>query len=480
MNENETSSENVNNAINVTEVMTPVEKQKEKNRRGKAKFLICGFLAIIAIAIGLYVGYKKLNNDPMGIYKDTINGIYKTLDNVLKENKDNILGTLDIQKDPFIAEIEAKLESNMPELKNFTGLKYNIATSMDLANKKMNVSINIDESDKALLNLILSVIDENVYLKVFDKVLDLGKEDIFNNMDIDNYLKINGNEMKYDYNNYSYILKEIKNILINSLDKNKFKMENTTITISNKEYKSKKVSYILDKENMERTLKYIKENILKDEKLIKVIAETTGVSTNELTEALKENTNMNGYKDTKIILYTDKFNELIAGSFVVNEDEILKVDCINNEFNLVIEKDNQILKVTQDKKEHITITFNEDNNQVFKIILEQNAKEYKIPFMFNIEGNEVNGTLELKNVEESKDSIAANFRFSLNTTISNEKIDFTLDGKYVLAKANVNSLDTTGSIKINDISEEEAMEILNKFNDLFKRFGLEDLLGSII
>lgn len=478
MNENEISSENINDINNVTEVITQVDKQKEKNKKGKAKFLICGFLAIIAIAIGLYVGYKKLNNDPMSIYKDTINGIYKILDNELKENKDNILGNFDIQKDPFIAEIEAKLESDMSELKNFTGLKYNISTSMDLTNKKMNVSIGINENDKNLLNLILSAIDKNIYLKVFDKVLDLGEEDIFSNIDVNNYVKINGNEIKYDYDNYSYILKEIKNILINSLDKNKFKMENTTITINNKEYKSKKVSYILDQENMERTIKYIKEKILKDEKLLKAIAETTGVSIDELTKELKENTK--GFKDSVIILYTDKFNKLIAGSYFVDEEEILKANYINEKLNLVIEKDNQILKITQDKKDYVTITFNEDNNEMFKIILEGNDKELKIPFMFKIEGNEVNGSLELKNIEKSKESIAADFNFNLSTTVLNEKIEFTLDGKYVLAKANVNSLDTTGSIKINDISEEEAMEIISKFDDLFKRFDLENLLGSII
>lgn len=473
MNENEISS-------GTMELTSSKINHKEKNRKGKIKFLICGFLVVISIAIGLFIGYKKLNNDPMSIYRDSINGIYKKLNNALKESKNKNFTTLDLTKDPFIVDLKAKLDSNMPELKPFTGLDYHLNVGMDLANKKMNMGLDIDENNNSLLNLVLSVIDKNIYLKLYDKILDLGEEDIFGNMNIETYFKVNGNNAKFDYDNYMYILKEIKTIIIDSLDKNKFKMEETKITLNTKEYKVKKAIYNLDKENIERTITFINSKILKNEKLLKTIAESMGLKEEELKEKLKEEVNTNGINDIKINLYADKLNNIIAGSVETENEEIIKFDCIDKKTNFVIAKDNQKLTVTAEENNNIVITFAEEYRELFKITIEENNKNYKIPFTFNVEGNAINGILELNNISETKESLSVDFVFSLNTTIASEKIDFKIDGNYKISKKDLSTIDTTGSIKIENISEEEAMEIFEKLNSLFTKFGLNDLASSII
>lgn len=473
MNENEISS-------GTMELTSSKINHKEKNRKGKIKFLICGFLVVISIAIGLFIGYKKLNNDPMSIYRDSINGIYKKLNNALKESKNKNFTTLDLTKDPFIVDLKAKLDSNMPELKQFTGLDYHLNVGMDLANKKMNMGLDIDENNNSLLNLVLSVIDKNIYLKLYDKILDLGEEDIFDNMNIETYFKVNGNNAKFDYDNYMYILKEIKTIIIDSLDKNKFKMEETKITLNTKEYKVKKAIYNLDKENIERTITFINSKILKNEKLLKTIAESMGLKEEELKEKLKEEVNTNSINDIKINLYADKLNNIIAGSVETENEEIIKFDCIDKKTNFVIAKDNQKLTVTAEENNNIVITFAEEYRELFKITIEENNKNYKIPFTFNVEGNAINGILELNNISETKESLSVDFVFSLNTTIASEKIDFKIDGNYKISKKDLSTIDTTGSIKIENISEEEAMEIFEKLNSLFTKFGLNDLASSII
>lgn len=473
MNENEISS-------GTMELTSSKINHKEKNRKGKIKFLICGFLVVISIAIGLFIGYKKLNNDPMSIYRDSINGIYKKLNNALKESKNKNFTTLDLTKDPFIVDLKAKLDSNMPELKQFTGLDYHLNVGMDLANKKMNMGLDIDENNNSLLNLVLSVIDKNIYLKLYDKILDLGEEDIFGNMNIETYFKVNGNNAKFDYDNYMYILKEIKTIIIDSLDKNKFKMEETKITLNTKEYKVKKAIYNLDKENIERTITFINSKILKNEKLLKTIAESMGLKEEELKEKLNEEVNTNSINDIKINLYADKLNNIIAGSVETENEEIIKFDCIDKKTNFVIAKDNQKLTVTAEENNNIVITFAEEYRELFKITIEENNKNYKIPFTFNVEGNAINGILELNNISETKESLSVDFVFSLNTTIASEKIDFKIDGNYKISKKDLSTIDTTGSIKIENISEEEAMEIFKKLNSLFTKFGLNDLASSII
>lgn len=480
MNENEfTTESNIDNNNNTAAEISKIEK----NKRGKAKFLIIGFLVVIAIAVGLYFGYKKLNNDPMVIYKDSINGIYKVLNNGIKDIKENSLEDFDIAKEPINVELNAKFESNMSELKNFVGLNYHFDVGMDLANKKMNVDLGIKDNNDSIINLILSVINKNIYLKspeIYNKVLDLGEEDIFENMNFDSYLKVNGNNATFNYDNYSYILKELKTIIIDSLDKNKFKMENETITINEKEYKAKKAIYNLDKENIKRTLEFIKKRILKDEKLIKAIAESVGITEESLKESLNENINMNDYYDVIINLYTDKLNNLIAGSIIIDNEENIRFDYIKDEFNLEIKDDNNSLEFTKEANGNLIFTCKEGNDNLIKLIFEGNDKELKVPYMIDIEGNTISGTIEFKNIESGKNGISADYSFSLNATILEQKLDFSLVGNYKIAKTNVETLDTKGSIKVEDISEEEAMEIFTKLSEILERFNLSDIAGSLM
>lgn len=443
--------------------------QKEKNKKGKAKFLIIGFLVIIAIAIGLYVGYKKLNNDPLGIYKDTINGIYRKLNGVLKDAENKNM-ELDINEDPVTIDLKAKLDSNMIELKNFTGLDYRVSLGIDLKNKKMNTNLNIEENNNSLLNLALSIINNNIYVNVFDKVIDLGKRDIFSNFNI------NSDSVKVDYDNYDYILKELKDILIKSLDKNKFKMEDANITINNKEYKGKKAIYNLDQENIERTLKFFRKSILKDTKLMEAIAESFNITSDELSSMLEEEIDYTSFEDIIINLYTDKFNNLIAGSIEIQNEGIINFDYIDNDLNINFDSDEDILKL-QIKDNLITITYKENDIELFKISLEENNNNLKIPFTFNIENDNVYGSLEFNNIKTSKNSASAEIKFSVKANIEGEDIDLTLTGSYSLSSADIKTIDPTGSEKLEDISEEEAIELFSKLSNILAKFGLEDLMG---
>lgn len=481
--ENEVVTDNVtetNSDLNVASELS----RKEKNKKGKVKFFIIGALIIIAVAVGLYIGYKKLNNDPMSIYKDSINNVYKSLNNALKENKNNSLDSIDITKDPVVINLDAKFDSSMSELKNFSGLNYSLETGLDYTNKKLNVGASIKDSSSPILSFILSVIDKNIYLKseeLYSKVLDLGEEDIFGNLDINSYFQVNGNDAKFDYDNYSYILKEFKMILIDSLDKNKLSMTNENITINNKEYKAKKATYNLDKENMERTLKFFQSRILKDEKLIKALAESVGVTTDTLKEGLNEEIDMSSYEDIKVNLYTDNLNNLIAGSFVGSDTEVIKFDCAKDELNIEANIDNVILKISQDKEDNIEFIASENNVEVIKMTFKEIDKEnVKIDYRFNIDGLVIDGNILVKDFKTTKDSMSFDMKLIFNTSFANKPIDFTIDGSFRIAKTDVKTLDNVGSVKIDNISETEAMEIFTKLSSALERFGLSDLISSIM
>ena len=53
---------------------------KPKKRK---KFVIILILIIIAIAVGLFLGYKRLTSNPLSIYKKVINETYDLANNFL-------------------------------------------------------------------------------------------------------------------------------------------------------------------------------------------------------------------------------------------------------------------------------------------------------------------------------------------------------------------------------------------------------------
>jgi len=236
----------------------------------------------------------------------------------------------------------------------------------------------------------------------------------------------------------------------------------------------------LDEENMDRTLNFIKKRILKNERLIEALAESLGVTIEDLEETLNEEITMDGYSDIEINLYTDKLNNLIAGSFIVDGSEKVRFDCVNDVVNMELKIENNTLNILKESNGHMIFTYNESGSQVFKIVFEKYDKEIKMPYIFVIDGNTISGTIEFKNMENDTNSMAADFYFSLNALISNEKLDLTLFGNYKLSKTDVKTLDTTESIKISDISEEEAMGIFSKLGTIMERFGLSEIASSLM
>lgn len=449
-------------------------------KKSRIKFFIAGLLVIVAIAIGLYIGYKKLNNDPMSIYKDAINETYKFLSNGVKEIDKQNFKQLDFSNNPATFSLNAKLDSNIKELKNFTGYNYSINGGLDIKNKKLNAGVNISEDNASVLSLIFSIINDNMYLQskeLYDKVIDLGTEDSIS--DVFKDFELTENPISFNSDNYEYILKEMKIILINSLDKNKFTMDEETIKLNGKKYDAKKALYNLDKENMERTIKYFKAEILKDEKLLKAISESLGYTTDELKNGLEKEVDMSRYVDTKVILYTDRFNTLIAGALFIDTDKVLSLECVNDTILIEMnyETSNLVINCEKDKT---TITIYDNEDKVFNLVAKNDKEDVKMDYELSINGNTFSGVIELKNIKDEKDSIKADFYFSINTSYLGETISLSLDGSYSVKIGEFDTLDSSNSIKIEDINEAESLEMLVKLNTILEKFGLKDLLSSLM
>lgn len=445
----------------------------QNNKKSKWKFIIGGILLVVAIGIGLFIGYSKITSNPVIIYKNAINGIYNILNDNL-EKIDKTAVNIDFSKDSVIGDLNFNLSSSLDELKPFTGIDYGFSVGLDNKNKKAMAQMKINKDNKEMLKVIMSLLNDNAYLKsdtLFDKIIDLGKMDL----NVSNYVSLNGNNLNIDYEDLQYILKELKEMIISSLDKDKFEVTDQVITIKNKKYNVKKALYNLDKDNMERTLKFIAKEISNNETLLEKFANLTHESVNAIKDNLK-NVKYDG-EDIQIVLYADKLGSIIAGLLNVDKKQVLEFDYLDKKINVAVMDDKNKL-VIKEENEAVDIIYTEGVKEVCNIkVYNENEKELKIDYIFNVEGMKITGAIYIKDKSNQENSWSGDFKLEFKVD-GEEKIDFAVEGDLSIKKAPFD-IDVKNSVKVNDISADEYMSIYTKLGDVLKELGLSDF-GNLL
>ncbi len=461
------------------------EEQIIANKKSRKKFVIWGCIILVILAVLLYFGYQKLNSSPQSIYERAINNTYNLLNDNLKDSKNNKLN-IDIKNEPFVVNLDAKLTSNMKQLEEFSGKNYNFNLGFDYKNQNANLGLGIKDN-KTALDILGSFTNKNMYLSsndLFNKVLNIGEYDLFKYINLDNFnLKIDD---EY-YGNINYVLKASKNIVIKSLDKEKFTTSKETLTIEGKKHKLTKNTYTLDKENMERTLKFVIDEMTKDDKLLESLADiaksldsTTKIDKDSIKEALKDgNTNVGDFETVYIDLYSDGLNNIIAGSFRNDDITPLKFTNVNDLFTLDCSYDNNEFTIKETKKDNYDISYKAKGTEIANLKMVVKDDEVTADYTLNIEGTKVNGKFAITDVATKKDKTEADFLFIVNANILGTKIDLELDGTLNVSKGKVTPLDTKNSVNMNDLSQKEMLDLYNNLTKKLKDLGLNSILESI-
>ena len=298
-------NEEIKNEEVVEESVNASEKPKKRKRE---KFLIILILLIIAAAIGLFFGYQRLTSNPLSIYKKVINETYDLANNFFEENVKNTM-SINLKEEPLTINTSFTLDTNMEELKALKNYEYQLSIGVNPSKEQMNLSLGLSDDNENILSLLLAFMNDRAYMKsdeLYSKVLDLGVSEFdFSELQIE--------EGFYTYEDLDITLSKMKPIIINSLDSSKFSTSEETISVNGKEIKAKKFTYLLDQANMERTLNYIREEMIKDEELMNALSHIIGISTSDLENALKEDIDYSNYEDIYINLYTNGGMKVIAG-----------------------------------------------------------------------------------------------------------------------------------------------------------------------
>ncbi len=446
-------------------------KVEAKPKKKKTKIVLILILILIAIAIGLFVGYKKVVSNPLSIYKNVINEVYDLANNYLEENLKDTMD-INLQQEPVMISSRFTIDSNVEELAVLSDYEYELATGLDLEKEQINVSFGLHNDNEQIINLLMLFLNDHTYLKsdeLYNQVLDLG----LSNLDFSELEAVEGN---YTYEDLDIILKNMKKILINSLDKNKFSLSDEEITINEDKIKAKKFTYLLDQENMERTINYIREEILKNEELMTSLSNVSGLTTEELEEGLKSEINYDDYEDIYIHLYTNGTTKVIAGNIGTEDTNVIRFTNKDDIFDMLIgdEYTNFIVKYENNELE---ISYNEYDEEIFNFTMINEKSSSKIEMAMNDYSGNINLSLETSNLDITENSISGDYilTYQMIDYYNNEE-SFTISGDLIISKEELESIDPSDSVNVENLSDEEMNVLYENLMNVLEKLNLSNYL----
>ena len=433
-------------------------------KKNTKKRIIIMVLMVIAIGIGLYFGYREITLNPFNVYKRAINETYDFASNYVLENFKDIID-IDLAKDPFNIKTSFKLDTNMEELSILKDYDYTIAIGTDAKKEQLDMSLGMNKGNENALDLLFAFLNNRVYLKsesLYPEILDLGEVELdFDSLQLDNSF--------YDYEDLLVVLNETKPILVNTIKKDNLSLDNEEITVNDKKIKAKKFTYELKKEEIKESIEYIRNEFLNNYELLEALSHITGLTINELEEALKEETNAS-YENMLINLYTNGGTKVIAGNIKVNDEEIIRFTNDEEIFNLELIDDFASISIVYENNT-LECIYEELNTILFTTVIKQTDDSEQISITVNDDTKIYKIDIKLSNMKTTKDTLSLDYTLDYNM---NDEVTLKLDGTLEITKEELT--DISSSTNLDDLTEEELQLFYENFMSILDKFNLTDYL----
>lgn len=468
-----------------------LNEDKNNNQEGKKRNVL-GVVLIAAIIIILVIGlgYKVVSNNPTNILKNSINNAYKDFKDELKDY-DKKKNDFNITKDTF--KINGDIELSGDYFKDLKDNKISFVAGLDYPNKLIEGEATLEEDGKNLLNATVWNKDDKLYIKsnnLFDNTYvmdDFNFEEEFDLSELEDLME-EMNEVSTD--DIDYLVKEFKDALIKSLDKDEMTKEKETIDINDISVKTTKISYNIDKTSTKELMTSLSDILVENDEFVSKLAKLTDVEKNDIKDSLKELKDKENYED----MPKGEFNVYLTG---INNKAVkieLKLDTVtlsyseykDNVYALISEKQSntkiEVIGKTEKKVTDIEVKYNKE--KIATLTIRQFDEEgIDLDYNINIEDViEAKGSLKITSKEKSKTEYDGVIEFSINGNINGEELDFGIKMNYTIKTGEkIADYDTNEAIPEDDITEEDkkkledALEELKNsgFGTLFKDLSLD-------
>lgn len=359
----------------------------------KKKNPIIGIIiGIVIVAILAVVGYfvvfpfvvKTFFTNPKQIYTVAIQNFTSNI----TKNVNNVV------HDKGIFDISAKMETDIPMLEEYADYTYGVRFGYDPNKKNLEYGYSVKDDSNEYSNyyylkngnmytrysthrdlIYLGPVEQTNINEIFTTInaLFTQREDIINNEDI------------------NYIVNKTSQLLIETLDENKFVKEDASITVNGEALKVIRSKYTLNSEDIKSTILHIYEGLISDDKVLEIIATNAAVPKEELKKAL--NDSLEELKESEI----SKDNKIVMGIYTYgNKVEAVGFEiAINDNFNAhYYNKDGNYEFVAVSKTEYDEESDEDESTSTIKIIGTKS-------------GNITNTTISFDDTEIAKLAISA-------------------------------------------------------------------------
>ena len=203
--------------------------------------------------------------------------------------------------------------------------------------------------------------------------------------------------------------------------------------------------------------------------LLEALSHITGLTINELEEALKEETNAS-YENMLINLYTNGGTKVIAGNIKVNDEEIIRFTNDEEIFNLELIDDFASISIVYENNT-LECIYEELNTILFTIVIKQTDDSEQISITVNDDTKIYKIDIKLSNMKTTKDTLSLDYTLDYNM---NDEVTLKLDGTLEITKEELT--DISSSTNLDDLTEEELQLFYENFMSILDKFNLTDYL----
>lgn len=463
---------------------------------GKAPLIIA--IVLVVILVG-GITYKVVSSSPKTVFKNSINALYKGLNNGIDEVEE-LSEKFDLENKALVLNGDVKLNVSDEFIKEYLdeldGTDINIndyslggELGVDIKNERLSATVFLKgKSEKIEFSGYVEDGIEYMSSNLIDGILKLEETDIDFSEYLDLYDEIEEN-MDLDSENYDYVIEAFKNALVKSLDTKYMKKDSDEIKIAGEKVKVTKYTYTFDEDSMQSMVRTLADTLLEDKDFSKKLAKLVGEEKDTIEEGLKEIK-----KSAKDLEFENKaeinvyqkglLNTAVGFNFKVDKEEYFHYYVDNDNIDIVYNDNGgddygTVVEITSKKKKdnsEVTVKYN-DEKVAELTVRELSDKLIDLDYTLFAEDEEAKGTVYLSYNEE-KTSIKGDYKF--NISLADYKFEvsgsYGIESKDELPKVNKDKLITEDDITEEELSQ-EALDNLKKIAEKDSAFNF--ILESI-
>jgi hypothetical protein len=421
-------------------------------------------------------------SNPKNVFEVTIKDMAKNINTYIdKAPKANAL-----------YDINVKFDTNIEDLKTFSGYTYGYRSGIDVDKKLLEASIYMKDPNSNEYSMKTYVKDNKNYLKFSssDQLIALGD----NTVDLAETFKEyeeSLNDISTNNNDIQHVVTKVADLFIESLDEKKLSNEKSTITYKGDSVKVEKNTYVMNSDDVVRTMDFILEGLEKDE-ISKNYLEQDGSNISAMREELKNSKEaFKEIEELKINIYTaGRKKDVIGYDIEANgqklmsyywDDKGYELQIYDMEVSLTtgdvvsdkqVEKVNLVVTGTKDgEKTNVSVKMN--NEEVATMVVKKwDENNIDLDYVIKSGNNSASGVFKLT-YDEGDDFSKLNILFSLQSGSDKIGLEFNLNADY---NAKIADIDTSTAIVP---TEYELDAMLNQFIGSFANTPIGQLFSTL-